>query len=183
MVKSDEFFMHQALSLAQQALTAGEFPVGCILVFENRVVARGTRSGSTGGTANEIDHAEIHALRRFYALTPGCDPSGTTAFCTLEPCLMCFGALLIAGIGKIVYAYEDAMGGGTRCRLQDLPDLYATRRPVIVPNVLRNESLSLFQAFFSGAGATYLKGTLLAEYTLRQTREKANSFTGRNSSP
>lgn len=170
---SDEYFMHQALLLAEQALAAGEFPVGCVFVSENRVVAEGARCNSSGISLNEIDHAEMVALRRFCSLSPGCDPRKTVVYCTLEPCLMCFGALVIAGINKIVYAYEDAMGGGTGCQLEYMPDLYKNNRPVIVPHILRDKSLSLFQTFFNGAGSAYLEGSLLADYTLRQKTETA----------
>jgi tRNA(adenine34) deaminase len=171
---SDELFMRHALSLAEQTLAAGEFPVGCVFIFENHVVAEGTRCGSTGASTNEIDHAEMIALRHFYSLPPGCNPGKTVVYCTLEPCLMCFSALLIAGIGKIVYAYEDAMGGGTGCRLEYLPDLYKNSRPIIVPHVLREKSLSLFQTFFNGTGSTYLKDSFLADYTRRQSLGTSN---------
>jgi tRNA(adenine34) deaminase len=164
---SDDKFMRQALSLAENALATGEFPVGCVFVHDNDVVARGARVGSGGGT-NEIDHAEILALREFYRLPPGVDPKNVSVFCTLEPCLMCFGALVIAGVGKIVYAYEDAMGGGTGCRFGTLSSFYTDRRPEVAPYVLRDESLRLFQAFFKNPGTSYLKDTYLATYTLAQ---------------
>ncbi len=157
------------MSLAEGALSAGEFPVGCVFVYENKVVARGSRIGSAGTDINEIDHAEIQALREFYRLPAECDPGKTSVYCTLEPCLMCFGALVIAGVGKIVYAYEDAMGGGTGCRLHLLTPLYHNRRPEVVGPVMRDESLALFQAFFNNPDTTYLKRSGLAEYTLKQT--------------
>jgi len=165
---SDELFMRQALSLAEGALAAGEFPVGCVFVHDNTVVARGARVGSGGDGTNEIDHAEILALREFYRLPPGMDPKNVRVYCSLEPCLMCFGALVIAGVGKIVYAYEDAMGGGTGCRLGTLSSFYTDRRPNVTPYVLRDESLQLFQAFFKNPGTPYLKDTYLATYTLAQ---------------
>jgi len=167
----DESFMAQALSLAEKALGAGDFPVGCVLAYDGSVVARGVRTGSDGLVANELDHAEIHALRDLYRLPSGYPPEKITAYSTLEPCLMCFAALVITGVGRIVYAYEDAMGGGTACRLQDLPLLYRERRPLVTPHVLRRESLSLFQAFFKRPDTNYLKGTYLADYTLRQSLE------------
>lgn len=165
----DDKHMRQALSLAENALEVGEFPVGCVFVYENQVVARGSRTGSTGTGLNEIDHAEILALREFYRQPSSWETSeDVSVYCTLEPCLMCFAALVIAGVGKIVYAYEDAMGGGTGCRLQDLSPYYRNRRPVVVPHVLRDESLTLFQAFFQNPGTDYLKDTYLATYTLAQ---------------
>lgn len=173
----DETFMKLALSLAEEALAAGEFPVGCVFVHGDRVVARGGRIGSSG-TANEIDHAEIMALREFYTQPPSCNPKNIIVYSTLEPCLMCFGALVIAGIGRIVYAYEDDMGGGCQCRLTHLPEFYRDRVPAIIPHVLRAESLALFQSFFRNPESTYLKGSHLAAYTLAQNHRKSDLPSG-----
>ena len=165
---NDEYFMGKALELAEQALELGEFPVGCILVYENRIVATGRRTHSTSDALNELDHAEINALRDFSRVRPAVDPKKVTLYCTLEPCLMCYGAILISGIGRIVYAYEDAMGGGTRCPLSDLPALYHQQAAVISSDVSRRESLKLFGEFFSNPDNRYWKDSRLAKYTLEQ---------------
>ena len=81
---------------------------------------------------------------------------------------MCFGASMIAGLGQIVFAYEDVMGGGTGCELQSLPLLYKKSDIEITPGVLRAESLALFKTFFSNPANTYWKGSLLERYTLSQ---------------
>jgi tRNA(adenine34) deaminase len=161
-------FMQKALDQAKSAFYAGEFPVGCVMVFQDKVLATGSRKGTTADSPNEIDHAEMVALRRFIDLDKDIDPSGITLFCTLEPCLMCFGAILLSGIGKIVYAYEDVMGGGTRCDLTKLTPLYKNRKISIIPNILRKESLELLKAYFQNPKNTYWKGSLLAEHTLCQ---------------
>jgi tRNA(adenine34) deaminase len=166
-----EFFMAEALGQAEQALTTGEFPVGCVLVSGGRVVATGAREGTLASESNETDHAEMVALRRLNRLDPVPDPRGITAFCTLEPCLMCYGALLISGIRRIVYAYEDAMGGGTRCDLSSLPPLYRNTPVSIIPRILRSQSLSLFKRYFTTCENRYLAGSLLATYTLAQPNE------------
>ena len=161
-------FMSAALEQAETALQAGEFPVGCVLVHQYRVIAAGRRRGTASGERNETDHAEILALRDYYALENRPDPRQTTAFCTMEPCLMCFGALLIAGIGEIVYAYEDVMGGGTHCDLSRLPALYRNSPVSVVPGIGRTESLSLFKRFFNTPGNDYWENSPLATYTLAQ---------------
>ncbi|MFW6081198.1 MAG: nucleoside deaminase, partial [Desulfosalsimonas sp.] len=84
----------------------------------------------------------------------------------MEPCLMCFGAAVISGIKRIVYAYEDVMGGGTACSLENLPPLYRDAEIRVIRHVLREQSMELFYRFFSDPQNTYLQGTLLAEYTL-----------------
>jgi tRNA(adenine34) deaminase len=86
----------------------------------------------------------------------------------MEPCLMCFAALTLNRIGKVVYAYEDAMGGGTNCDLHSLPPLYRSFRPRVIGGVLRSESLSLFKAFFRDPANTYWQGSLLETYTAMQ---------------
>lgn len=161
-----EFFMRKALQEAQKALLSNEFPVGCVVVSEGNILAKGARKGTAGPFAGELDHAEIVALRKLKALNR--NPSGMTLYTTMEPCLMCFGAILIHGIGQVVYAYEDIMGGGTGCALSKMPALYKNSKTVIISNVLRKESIALFKRFFADPENTYWRNSLLAEYTLSQ---------------
>jgi tRNA(adenine34) deaminase len=167
-MNTDKYHMEMALTQAKKAFSAGEFPVGCVIADGRSVLAQGFRSGSTGLHPNELDHAEISAIRKLFEKGR---PSGGTElsiYCTLEPCLMCFAAIILAGINRIVYAYEDVMGGGTKCRLDLLPKLYQESRITIVSYVLRQESLSLFKAFFSKLENAYWKDSLLSQYTLSQ---------------
>lgn len=160
-----KYFMEKALEQAEKALSVGEFPVGCVIVYQNKIVASNYRKGVAGNSINELDHAEINALRN---LKNNIDKSQTTLFCTLEPCFMCYGAILLSGIAKIVYAYEDVMGGCTKCDLAALAPLYQKSRVSIMPNILRQKSLDLFKRYFSNPKNTYWKKSLLAEYTLQQ---------------
>lgn len=164
----DEFFMAKALKQAEIALSAGEFPVGCVITNDENILVSGFRQKSAGDRPNEIDHAEITALRRLMETSISGRRGELSIYVTMEPCLMCFGAILLANIQKIVYAYEDVMGGGTRCRLADLPSLYADAGVRIIPHVLRSESLALFKAFFTNPDNAYWKNSPLAVYTLSQ---------------
>jgi len=161
-----EHFMVKALDQAKKALAAGEFPVGCVMVHQDKILATGSRKGTAGDFPNEIDHAEMIALKHLIDLKVNMDKNRIVLFTTLEPCLMCLGALMLSGISEIVYAYEDVMGGGTRCDLTKLPTLYKNHRISIVPNILRKESLQLFKAFFENPENSYWRGSLLARYTL-----------------
>lgn len=161
--------MRQALTLARQALDQNEFPVGCIMVYDGQIIARGERRGTRQQVPSEIDHAEMLALRQLENTTTPIDRKKVTLYATLEPCLMCFGALLISGIGTIVYAYEDVMGGGTACDRSRLPLLYKNNGVRIIPNVCRQESLTLFKDFFSRDDINYWQDSFLAEYTLAQS--------------
>ena len=163
-----DYYMKNALQQAEAALAAGEFPVGCVMVYENRIIATGARENSTGDCTNEVDHAEMIALRRLCDLETKINLKKVTLFSTLEPCLMCFGALMISNIGKIIFAYEDAMGGGTQCDFTKLPPLYKEKQISVIPNILRQKSLQLLKAFFSNPENIYLKDSFLATYTLRQ---------------
>ena len=163
-----DYYMQKALQQAKAALAAGEFPVGCVMVYREKIIATGARENSTGDCTNEVDHAEMIALRRLCDLETKINLKEVTVFSTLEPCLMCFGALLISGIHKIVFAYEDAMGGGTLCDLSTLPPLYKENQISITPGILRKKSLQLLKTFFSNPENTYLKDSPLATYTLRQ---------------
>ena len=96
-----EYFMKKALDRAEHALAGGEFPVGCVIVHQNKILAAGTRKGTIGGGGNEIDHAEMVALRGLLECEDQIKSGRITVFCTMEPCLMCYGALILAGIDKI----------------------------------------------------------------------------------
>jgi tRNA(adenine34) deaminase len=163
-----EYFMKKALAKAKHALAEGEFPVGCVMVYQGKVLVDAARRGTVGGGGNEIDHAEMVALRRLLDLGYQVDSSEIAVFCTMEPCLMCYSALILAGIGKIVYAYEDVMGGGTGCKLSKLTPLYRSSAIKVVPHIMRTESLEIFRSYFSNPATTYWKHSLLADYTLGQ---------------
>jgi tRNA(adenine34) deaminase len=158
--------MKKALDQAEDALAEGEFPVACVMVYQGKILVTGSRKGTIGDARNEIDHAEMVALRRLTEIEDPIDPDKITAFCTMEPCLMCYGALILAGVGEIVFAYEDVMGGGTGCELSRLKPLYKSSPVTVVPDIMRADSLKLFKTYFSNPANSYWKQSLLAEYTL-----------------
>jgi len=171
-----ERWMAEALALAEKALNAGEFPVGCVLVGEGGIIARGSRMNSSGKLQNELDHAEMVALRDWFdAGRPGGE---ITCYSTLEPCLMCTGALIISGVKRIVFAYEDVMGGACGMEFRgpfsvsgkNMAErcLYNSAEVEIIGGVLRKESIRLFKSFFSSPKNHYLKNTLLERYTLQE---------------
>ena len=158
--------MQRALSLAGRADESGEVPVGAVLVDGGHCIAEGWNQPI--GQHDPSAHAEVMALRAAGQALGNYRLSGTTLYVTLEPCLMCYSALILAGIGNIVYAYEDVMGGGISCELSRLKPIYKNSPITAVAGVLRSESLKLFQAYFSNPVSDYWKNSLLAEYTLEQ---------------
>ena len=169
-----EKYMKEALREARQALAAGEFPVGCVMEHGDRIISRGRRINSMAPTANELDHAEIVALRKIFGEHPEIDRGKITVYSTMEPCLMCYVTLLLNGIRKIVYAYEDIMGGGTNLDLSVLSPLYREMKVQVIPRVLRRDSLELFQAFFADEKNDYWQDSPLARYTLEQIASEAD---------
>jgi tRNA(adenine34) deaminase len=168
-VYSHEYFMDLALEEATAALAGGEFPVGCVIAGGKEVLASAGRRASAGN-APELEHAEIVALRRLLRQTPGLDPANLTVYSTMEPCLMCLGTLIVNGFRRIVYAYEDVMGGAADLPLGHLKPLYKNTRFAIIGGVCRQQSLVLFQRFFAARPA-YLRDSLLARYTMAQPQD------------
>ena len=162
----DQQLMRAALSEAELALAAGEFPVGCVLAQDGRILAQGRRTNSGSASRNELDHAEVVTLRGLLAAQPGLDCSRVTCYSTLEPCLMCYSTMLLSGIRRFVWAYEDVMGGGTSVPLTQLAPLYREMQVELLPGLLRRESITLFAQFFQEH--SYWQDSLLSRFTLAE---------------
>ncbi len=165
--------MELALEQARAAYEKGEFPVGCVIVQEGKVVASGARAGTAleSGFFSEVDHAEIRALKHLELSTEGFEPDRAVVYTTMEPCLMCYSAIILAGIKKVVYAFEDPMGGGTNIDLSRLAPLYKNSGIEIISGVLRQKSLDLFYNFFNKEENLYWRDSYLERYTLDQGRK------------
>lgn len=166
-MQDHEKYMRLALEQAEDALVHGEFPVGCVMVENGQIVADARRK-NTHQAVTEMDHCEILALRNLHEQKQYKVIENVTVYTTMEPCLMCYSTLLLNGIRKIVYSYEDAMGGGTSLPLRLLNPLYSDISMEIIPDILRADSLELFKKFFQNPENTYWKDSLLCEYTLKQ---------------
>lgn len=105
----DEAMMDRALELAGQAATAGEVPVGAVVVMEDSVV--GVGHNQSIGCNDPSAHAEIVALRGAGAKVGNYRLSGATLYVTLEPCLMCVGAAVAARVGRLVFGAADPKAG------------------------------------------------------------------------
>ena len=142
---SHEPFMRQALAQARRARDSGEVPVGAVVVLEGAVVGSGFNQpiGSIDPTA----HAEVLALRAAAQAVGNYRLPGAVLYTTVEPCLMCVGALVHARIGTLVYGAADAKGGAVRSLLDPLA-LPLNHRFEVVEGVLADESRALMQEFF-----------------------------------
>lgn len=108
---SDEYFMGKALDEAKKAFDQGEIPVGCVLVSNNTIIARA--HNLTEKLTDVTAHAEMQAITAASNLLGGKYLTGCKIYITLEPCVMCAGALSWAQVGEIIYGASDPKRGYT----------------------------------------------------------------------
>jgi tRNA(adenine34) deaminase len=137
--------MRLALEEARAALHVGEVPIGAVVVRDGEVVASGFNQPVH--TVDPVAHAEIVALRRAARILGNYRLTGTTLYVTVEPCLMCVGALLTARISTLVYGADEPKFGAVRSIL-DLGSLKLNHRFDVVSGVLEAECRKLLVDFF-----------------------------------
>ncbi len=144
--KSDEYFMQLALCEAEKAARRGETPVGAVLVIDGRVVASAHNMRETW--QDPVAHAELLAIRESAAQLGRWRLQDATLYVTLEPCLMCAGALVLARVGRLVYGCRDPKAGVLGSVYDVVRDGRLNHTYRITPGVLENECSSLLQSFF-----------------------------------
>jgi tRNA(adenine34) deaminase len=140
-----EAFMRLALEQAALAEAKGEVPIGAVVTFEGALVGRGYNQPITARDPSA--HAEIVALRDAARAVSNYRLTGATLYVTVEPCLMCVGAIVHARVGTVVYGVADPKGGAVRSLL-DPNALPLNHRFAAVEGVLADECRSLVQEFF-----------------------------------
>src|SRR4051812_37430583 len=111
---ADEHWMRCALGLAREAGLCGEVPVGCVIVEDGELI--GTGRSSPIELLDPTAHAEIIAIRQAAIALGNYRLERATMYCTLEPCVMCAGALVAARVGRLVFAARDLRFGGVRSK-------------------------------------------------------------------
>lgn len=134
-------YMQMALTEAQRAYDKGEIPVGCIIVADNQVVGRGHNLTET--LQDVTAHAEIQAITAAASTLGGKYLTQCTLYVTLEPCVMCAGAIGWAQIRRVVYGADDEKRGFTRLAPQALHP-----KCTISTGVMEQECKQLVQTFF-----------------------------------
>jgi len=142
----DEEFMREALRLAGQAGDEGEVPVGAVVVVKGEIAGRGWNRPIAA--SDPTAHAEITALRQAAARAGNYRLPGATLYVTLEPCVMCAGALVAARVARLVFGARDLRFGGVRSKFR-LADSEALNHQVeVVEGVLGAECTALLRGFF-----------------------------------
>jgi tRNA(adenine34) deaminase len=147
MAKIDEEWMREALEEARAAELRGEVPVGAVLVRGSECVARG--GNRTIAECDPTAHAEIVALRAAARAAKNHRLEGVTLYVTVEPCVMCAGAIVQARVDRVVYGADDPKGGAFRSCFAVLGSPMVNYRVAVVPGVLAEECAALLHAFFS----------------------------------
>ncbi|MDC9589728.1 tRNA adenosine(34) deaminase TadA [Xenorhabdus sp. XENO-10] len=143
---SDEYWMRQAMNLAMQAQAKGEIPVGAVLVADNKVIAEGFNHPITDH--DPTAHAEIIALRKGGIQLQNYRLLNTTLYVTLEPCVMCAGAMVHSRIQRLVYGANDMKTGAAGSLIDILRHPGMNHQIEITAGVLAEECSTMLSSFF-----------------------------------
>jgi tRNA(adenine34) deaminase len=142
----DEFWMNLALLAAQQALDAGEVPVGAIVVLGDEIVGRGWNRNLSEHDPSA--HAEIVALRNAGIAIGNHRLIGCELFATIEPCAMCAGAMVHARLSRLVYGADDPKAGAVHSVMQVLNHPQLNHKMEVRGGVVADRCAELLQQFF-----------------------------------
>ena len=146
MIRNDAYWMGKALAQARRAEAVGEVPIGAVLVAGDKVVARGfnRREGANDPAA----HAELIAIRRAAQKLGRWRLTGTTLYVTLEPCLMCMGAIILARIDRVVFGCYDPKAGAAGSIYDLSRDSRLNHSVEVTSRVLESECSEVLSNFF-----------------------------------
>ena len=136
----DNYFMKQALIEAQKAFEADEVPVGAVIAIDNKIIAR---AHNLTERLNDVTaHAEMQAITSAANYLNGKYLSGCTLYVTLEPCIMCIGAIYWARLSRIVYAAGDPKRGYQQANIKLYP------KSTVSSGIMESEAVKLLNKFF-----------------------------------
>ncbi|MDH5572150.1 MAG: tRNA adenosine(34) deaminase TadA [Gammaproteobacteria bacterium] len=145
-LETDFIYMQRAIELARRAEAEGEVPVGALIVHNNKIIAEGWNTPITGN--DPTAHAEIKALRAAANQLDNYRLLDTTLYVTLEPCVMCAGAIIHARVKRVVYGAHDPKTGAAGSVFDVLNTDRLNHQVEILQGVLAKECGELLSAFF-----------------------------------
>jgi len=145
---TDAAFMQEALAEASSAAYLGDAPIGAVMVCEGRIIARGHNRRELD--RDPLAHAEVGVLRQAARVLGGWRLSGCVLYVTLEPCVMCAGALVQARVARLVYGAADPKAGAAGSVVDVLRDRRFNHVVEVSGGVCRAECAAVLQRFFSG---------------------------------
>lgn len=150
-MNDDATFMAQALRLAQQAADAGEVPVGAVLVLNNAVVGQGFNQPI--GRCDPSAHAEVLALRDAGGRLGNYRFPNSRLYVTIEPCAMCFGALVHGRVAEVIYGASEPKAGVCSTQGHWVNGPWFNHKVVLRGGVMAQEAQQLMQGFFASRRA------------------------------
>lgn len=144
----DERFMSMALTQARKAAKLNEVPIGCVIVHDGKVIARGYNRRNTDHTA--LAHAEIMAIKKACRVIGDWRLEECTLYVTLEPCQMCAGAIVQSRIPRVVIGAMNPKAGCAGSIYNLLHDERFNHRCEVVTGVLGEKSSAMMKEFFRG---------------------------------
>jgi tRNA(adenine34) deaminase len=139
--------MQRAIVEARKAKSKDEVPIGCVVVKDGRIIARGHNLRET--SQDPVAHAELIAIRKAARKLGSWRLPDTTLYVTLEPCTMCMGAIILARIPTVVFGCYDPKGGAAGSLYDLSNDPRLNHSVTLVPDVLRERCSGLLSGFFA----------------------------------
>lgn len=146
MMEKYETYMLEALKEASMAAAEDEVPVGCIIVKNDKIIARAHNQRDK--TNNPLGHAETLAIKKASELLNDWQLVDTELYVTIEPCLMCAGAIIQSRIKKVIYGAPDFKGGAFGGSINVLNAANINHRPEVVKGVLESECSRIIKDYF-----------------------------------
>ena len=144
----DRQFMQEALDQAKLAAMAGEVPVGAVLVRDGKIISRGFNQPISNSDPSA--HAEMMALRAAAHIESNYRLPGTTLYVTLEPCLMCAGAMLHARVERVVFGAADPKTGAAGSVLNVFSEKQINHQTQVEGGIMDDECGQILRDFFKG---------------------------------
>ncbi len=145
-MKTEEKYMRQALKQAKKAYALGEVPIGCVIVYEDKIIGRGYNRRNTD--KNTLSHAEMTAINKASKKMGDWRLEGCTLYVTLEPCQMCAGACVQARVDRVVIGSMSPKSGCAGSVLNILQLEQFNHQVEIMSGVLEQECSSMLSEFF-----------------------------------
>ncbi len=146
-LRDHDYWMRQAIAEAGKARARNEVPIGCIIVRDGKIIARGHNLRET--TQDPAGHAELIAIRKAARKLGSWRLLDTILYVTLEPCIMCMGAVLLARIPTVVFGCYDPKGGAAGSLYNLSADPRLNHRVALLPQVLEQDCSRLLSDFFA----------------------------------
>ena len=145
--QKDQQYLRAAITAAKIAEENGDVPIGAVIVYQNRIIARAYNQREQ--LADPTAHAEIIALTQAAAALQNWHLNGCTIYVTLEPCPMCAGALVLSRMDRLVYGCDDPKAGACKSLYNIVTDGRLNHRLEVTTGVLREQCRRQLQEFFA----------------------------------